>query len=113
MHMWELEDDLVPFTQEQLECVAWPCSVIAFKDERDEEYEEDEEIDQQLGPYVVDAPNGSYFTVADLIDAISALEDEDDCGDGGELTPRAFCYPLLTRHRRFSVSNIVHRPCLF
>ena len=95
LYMWELEDDLVPFTQEQLECVAWPESVIAFKDEEDEEDEDSEEDDQQLGPYIVDAPNGSYFTVADLIDAIAGLEDEDYCGDGGELTPRAFCYPLL------------------
>ena len=89
------DDDLVPFTQEQLECVAWPESVIAFKDEEHEEYEEDSEDDQQLGPYIVDAPNGSYFTVADLIDAIAGHEGDYDCGDGGELTPRAFCYPLL------------------
>ena len=90
MNMEEDDLELEPFTQEQLECVAWPESVIALKKEDRGWYEEEGEEDEEDGGWetIVEAPNGSYFTVSDLVHAIADLEDEEDC-DEGQPTRRA------------------------
>ena len=87
------DDDFEPFTQEQLECVAWPESLIAFKKEDRGWDEEEGEADEEDEPWdtIVEAPNGSYFTVSDLVHAIADLEDEEDC-DEGQPTRHAVVY---------------------
>ena len=83
------DDDFVPFTQEQLECVAWPESVIALTNEYAGWDEEEGVADEEDGPWetIVEAPDGSYFTVSDLVHAIADLEDEEDCDEGQPTRP--------------------------
>ena len=105
----EFNLELEPFTQEQLECVAWPESLIALTNEHAEYAKEQGEADEEDGPWetIVEAPNGSYFTVSDLVHAIADLEYEEDC-DEGQLTRRAvvYCaYRIGTVHSR--------RPCTY
>ena len=87
------DDDFEPFTQEQLECVAWPESLIALTNEYADYAKEQGEADEEDGPWetIVEAPNGSYFTVSDLVHAIAGLEFEEDC-DEGQPTRRAVVY---------------------
>ena len=68
--------------------MAWPESLIALTNEHAEYAKEQGEADEEDGPWetIVEAPNGSYFTVSDLVHAIADLEDEEDGKDHEDAT---------------------------